>query len=114
MDAVVARVDLLDVLERNAAHVTAAFAADANSADSSIATRPCCAVMVCAFTSDSTCSTNSEERSLFELERRVFEESRITHLENDNARLRADNSKLTSQVSRLGGLIRDLTADTHA
>lgn len=56
----------------------------------------------------------NEERSLFELERRVFEESRITQLENENALLRAANSKLTSQVSRLGGLIRDLTADTHA
>ena len=55
----------------------------------------------------------SEERSLFELERRVFEESRITQLENENALLRTANSKLSSQVSRLGGLIRDLTADTH-
>lgn len=56
----------------------------------------------------------SEERSLFELERRVFEESRIAQLENENALLRDANSKLTSQVSRLGGLIRDLTADAHA
>ena len=55
-----------------------------------------------------------EERAVFELERRVFEESRNEQLENENARLRIENAKLASQVSRLGGLIRDLTADATA
>lgn len=56
----------------------------------------------------------AEERAVFDLERRVFEESRIVQLENEVARLRAQNEKLSSQVSRLGGVIRDLTSDVDA
>ena len=55
----------------------------------------------------------TEERTLFELERRVFEESRIAQLENENAHLRARNEHLTTQVSKLGGVIRDLTVTTN-
>ena len=63
---------------------------------------------------DSERAQLAEERAVFDLERRVFEESRIEQLENEVARLGADNEKLSSQVSKLGGVIRDLTATAHA
>lgn len=56
----------------------------------------------------------ADERALFDLERRMFEASRIEQLENENARLRASNDRLSSQVTKLGSIIRDLTADPVA
>ena len=53
----------------------------------------------------------AEERALFDMERRMYEASRIEQLENENARLRASNDRLSSQVSKLGSIVRDLTAD---
>lgn len=56
----------------------------------------------------------AEERAVFDLERRMFESSRIEQLENENARLRASNDRLSSQVTKLGSIIRDLTAEPVA
>lgn len=55
-----------------------------------------------------------EERAVFDLERRVFEQSRIEQLENKVAQLTARNERLENQVSKLGGVIRDLTSDALA
>jgi len=98
------------------ANLSGRWLIDADMADEAFGQgqRPPDAVTVESGALDAERALLAEERAVFDLERRVFEGSRIEQLENEVARLRVDNEKLSSQVSKLGGVIRDLTETAHA